>query len=52
MGACIQAATAIAVARNMHNAGEVERTIAERAYKIYEAAVGRFGLSAQPAKLQ
>jgi adenylate cyclase len=51
MGACIQAATTIVVARSMHTAGEVEKTIAERAYKIYETAVGRFGLSGQPGKL-
>jgi adenylate cyclase len=51
MSACIEAATAIAVARNMHAAGEVEKTIAERAYKIYEATINRFGLSDRTAKI-
>jgi hypothetical protein len=50
IGACIAAATSIAVAQNLHAGGELEKQIAARAQKIYEAALIRFGLS-EPAQL-
>lgn len=44
MAACIRAATSIAIARQQHSGAELEKFIAERAFRIYEATVSRFGL--------
>jgi hypothetical protein len=45
IGACITAATSIAVAQHLHAGGELEKEIAARAHKIYEAALIRFGVT-------